>query len=224
MRINIAEFIGQAGLKEALYPGKRVVKACPQPGEFKCHCVVYDWRDPTKIRVEVKAGLSGNDLPKKDLARYPVSFQTPTFIEIDILSGQVSEHRAFLKDAEEEEEGETEGKRGSKDSKGLKKKKLSAGLASFSEAVKGAIPNLGEVVNVVVMGMKVAESAYVNVLNTFANQAERGKILASDMLSKAGSFVTKFTPPPFLKPSGDETAVYSYNREKNEPMFGMGLT
>lgn len=221
MRINIAEFIAQAGLAEPFYPGKRVVKACPQPGEFKCHCVVYDWRDPARIRVEVKAGLSGNDLPKKDLARYPVSFQTPTFIEIDIASGLVSEHRRFI--TEEEGEGEAEGKRGSSDSKGHKKK-LSAGLNSFAEAVKGAIPNAGDVVNVVVMGMKIAEDAYVNVLNSFANQAERGKILASDILAKAGSFVTKFTPPPFLKPAGDETGQYKYDRVKNEPMFGMGLT
>ena len=31
--------------------------------------------------------------------------------------------------------------------------------------------------------------------------------------------ISKFTPPPFLKPKGDENRVYKYNREKNEPMF-----
>jgi hypothetical protein len=59
---------------------------------------------------------------------------------------------------------------------------------------------------------------------TFADQAAKGKILASELMSKAGSLVTRFTPPPFLKATGTEDAVYKYDRVKNEPMFGMGLT
>jgi hypothetical protein len=223
MRINIAEFIAQAGLAEPFYPGKRIVKACPQPGEFKCHCVVYDWRDPNRIRVEVKAGLSGNDLSKKQLAFYPVSFQIPTYIEIDVASGNVSEHRRFVED--EEGEGEATEGSGSSDSKGHKKKRsLSAGLNSFAEAVKGAVPNLGTIKDVVVMGKHIAVEAYGTVLMTFADQAAKGKILASELMSKAGSLVTRFTPPPFLKATGTEDAVYKYDRVKNEPMFGMGLT
>ncbi len=84
MQVNIQEFLETCGLDEPLYPGKRVVKKLPQPGEYKSHCIVYDWRDPAKIRVEVKAGLSGRDLPAKDLKKYPISFQSPTFIEIDV--------------------------------------------------------------------------------------------------------------------------------------------
>lgn len=84
MQVNIKEFLEECGLEEQLYPGKRVVKKLPQPGEHKSHCVVYDWRDPSKIRIEVKAGLSGRDLPPKELKKYPVSFQTPTAIEIDV--------------------------------------------------------------------------------------------------------------------------------------------
>ena len=83
MQVNIQEFLKECGLDEPLYPGKRVVKKLPQPGENKSHCVVYDWRNPDKIRVEVKAGLTGKDLPLKELKKYPVSFQTPTYIEID---------------------------------------------------------------------------------------------------------------------------------------------
>ena len=62
MQVNIQKFLQTCGLDEPLYPGKRVVKKLPQPGEYKSHCVVYDWRDPNKIRIEIKAGLSGKDL------------------------------------------------------------------------------------------------------------------------------------------------------------------
>lgn len=84
MDVNIQEFLEKCGLDEPLYPGKRVVKKLPQPGEYKSHCVVYDWRDPTKIRVEVKPGLSGRDLPPQDRKKYPPGLQAPTFIELDV--------------------------------------------------------------------------------------------------------------------------------------------
>ncbi len=84
MQVNIEEFLETCGLEESLYPGKKVVKKLPQPGEYKSHCVVYDWRDPSKIRVEIKAGLSGRDLPPKELKRYPISFQSPTYIELEV--------------------------------------------------------------------------------------------------------------------------------------------
>jgi len=84
MDIDIKEFLEEAGLDEQLYPGKRVIKKLPQPGEFKSHCVVYDWRDPSKIRIEVKAGLKGRDLPPEILKKYPPSLQAPTYIEIAV--------------------------------------------------------------------------------------------------------------------------------------------
>jgi len=83
-KVNIQELLAKAGLDEPLYPGKRVVKKLPQQGQFKSHCIVYDWRDPKKVRIEVKAGLSGRDLPKKELAQYPISLQTPTFVDIAV--------------------------------------------------------------------------------------------------------------------------------------------
>lgn len=84
MDVNIQELLERCGLDEPLYPGKRVVKKLPQPGEYKSHCVVYDWRDPDKVLIEVKAGLTGRDLPPKELAKYTMSFQSPTRIEIDV--------------------------------------------------------------------------------------------------------------------------------------------
>lgn len=88
MQTDIQGFLQKAGLDEPLYPGKRVVKKLPQPGEHKSHCIVYDWRDPAKIRVELKAGLSGRDLTPKELKKYPPSLQAPTYIELDVLPHQ----------------------------------------------------------------------------------------------------------------------------------------
>lgn len=84
MQVNIQEFLQTCGLDEPLYPGKKIVRKMPQAGEYKSHCIVFDWRDPAKIRVEVKAGLSGRDLPPKELKKYPVSFQSPTYIELEV--------------------------------------------------------------------------------------------------------------------------------------------
>lgn len=84
MHVNIQEFLDTCGLNEPLYPGKRVVKKLPQAGEHKSHCIVYDWRNPEKIRIEVKAGLSGRNLDPADLRKYPISFQSPTYIELEV--------------------------------------------------------------------------------------------------------------------------------------------
>jgi hypothetical protein len=221
MLVNIQEFIDQSGLEEPFYPGKRIVKLCPQPGEFKSHCVVYDWRNPERIRIEIKAGLSGRDLPANDLVKYPVSFQAPSFIEIDVQSGEM---RTIVgKSDEEEDEGETSGSKGKSGSGGKKpaKKKhsISQSMLSFASAVEGVLPESGVVSEIVIMGLKIAENAYQSVMNRFMSQIQHAKVSASDLVAAAGKLVTKFTPPAFLKPKGDETKVYKYNREKNEVMF-----
>ena len=84
MDIDIRDFVERCNLDEPFYPGKRIVKKLPQNGEYRNHCVVYDWRDPKKIRVDVKPGLSGRDLSPKELAKYPVSLQATTYIEINV--------------------------------------------------------------------------------------------------------------------------------------------
>jgi hypothetical protein len=221
MNVNIQDFIKQAGLEEPFYPGKRVVKPCPQPGEYKSHCVVYDWHNPERIRVEVKAGLSGRDLPAKDLARYPVSFQAPTFIEIDVLTGDI---RTLSNSEAANDEGEEDGESGKTSSSGggkrpALKKPPSPSMSSFASAVEGLLPEAGKIVNMVVMGMKVAEEAYGKVMDTFFHQVQHAKIAATDLVASAGKLLSKFTPPPFLKPKGDETQVYKYDRLKNEVMF-----
>ena len=82
---TVRELLDKAGLApEEFYPGKRIVIPLRQAGEYRSHCVVYDWRNPAKITIEVKAGLTGKDLPPKELAKYPVAFQAKTLLEFDI--------------------------------------------------------------------------------------------------------------------------------------------
>lgn len=227
MRVNIKEFVEQSGLTEPFYPGKWVVKPCPQPGEFRSHCVVYDWRDPSRIRIEIKAGLSGRDLPVKELVRYPVSFQAPTFIEIDVRTGDMKtvSRKTVANDDEQDEDDESgsgsSGKSGGGGKRPAKKadKELNTSRLSFSSAVEGLLPESGKIVEIVVMGMKIAEEAFVSVAERFKSQISHAKISTTDLMAAAGKLVTKFTPPAFMKPKGDENKVYRYNREKNEPMF-----
>ena len=83
--LTVKELLDKAGLKpEEFYPGKKIVMPLKQAGEYKSHCVVYDWRNPEKIIIEVKAGLSGKDLPPEELKKYPVSLQAKTLIEFDV--------------------------------------------------------------------------------------------------------------------------------------------
>jgi hypothetical protein len=77
----------------------------------------------------------------------------------------------------------------------------------------------------VVMGMKIAKEAYESVFSQLTAQIKHAKISSTELLAKAGSMVTRVQPPSFLKPTGDETAQYSYDREKNadigmRPGFG----
>lgn len=221
MQVNIKEFVEQAGLEEPFYPGKRVVKLCPQPGEFKSHCVVYDWRNPSLIKIEIKAGLTGRDLPANDLYNYPVSFQAPTFIEIDVKSGEMRtlSHTQSSDDDDEDTDTGSKGKSGG-GGKRPAKKSLLRSMQSFASAVEGLLPENGTISRMVIMGKTMAEEAYESVLEKFFIQVEHAKISATELMAAAGKLVTKFTPPAFLKPKGDEDKVYKYNREKNEVMFG----
>ena len=218
MRIDIKKFLKDTGLEERFYPGKRLIKKCIAGGEYKSHAIVYDWRSPDLIHVEVKPGLSGQDLPKKELAKYPASLQTRTFFEIDVKSGEVTKY------SDDEEESEGKGKSGG--GKSPAKTKLEdkgASLSSFMKAVEGAVPEAGELKRAVVMGMEIAKEAFAPVLDAFIAQADKAKIVSSDILSKAGKYITKCTPPAFLEAKGNEDIAYSYNRERNESMFGMNL-
>ncbi|MBX2833572.1 MAG: hypothetical protein KTR28_01225 [Micavibrio sp.] len=211
MKVNVKEFLEESGITEAFYPGKRLVHSCKQAGEYKNHCVVLDWRDPSKIRIEVKAGMIGKDLTPDKLKYYPVSLQTPTYVDIEVVN-----------DNKEDEDGEeTSGKSGKGGSSGGQKKKkkslseISRMTEAFGSALKGKIPEAGKIVEMVVMGTKIAADAYANVMGKLSHGIQHAKISTTDMLAQAGKFVTKYTPPSYMKPSGDENATYKYDREKN---------
>jgi hypothetical protein len=209
MQVNVQEFLSEAGITEAIYPGKRFVKTCRQAGDYKSHCVILDWRNPEKLRIEIKAGLSGKDLEPAKLKYYPVCFQTPTYVEIELVNDN---------DDESEEEGKATGKSGG-GGKAPAKKTLDdmkqVAMQAFGDVTEGKIPEVGKIVEMVVMGMQIASEAYANVMGTLALQISHAKISATDLLAKAGDFVTRYTPPSFMKPKGDETAKYKYDRQKN---------
>ena len=212
MQVNVKEFLDQSGITEAFYPGKRLVHTCRQPGEYRSHCVVLDWRNPDKILIEVKAGLSGRDLEPKKLKYYPVSFQTPTYVDIEVVNDNG--------DKEDEDGEKTSGKSGSsggggkKPARSLESLKMMASDA-FGSVSEGKIPELGKIKEMVVLGTKIAAEAYGNVMGKLANGIAHAKVSTTDMLAQAGKFVTKYTPPSFMKPTGDEQANYKYDREKN---------
>jgi len=112
MKLNIKEFLKESGIKEPFYPGKRLVRQCVQTGEFKSHSVVLDWRESEKVRIDIRAGVNGLTLPNDKLKKYPVSFQSPTYVVIEVSNDDV------------EDEDETEGKKGKSGGggKGNKKK------------------------------------------------------------------------------------------------------
>lgn len=215
MKVNIKEFLDESGVTEAFYPGKRLVHACRQPGEFKSHSVVFDWRIPETIRIEVQAGLTGKKLDHKALRAYPLSFQTPTFIDIEVLNDNKSSR------AKEEGEDGKSSAQGSGSGGGVQpaKKPLSSmklmASEAFGDVMHGKIPAYGKIVEMVIMGTKIAAQAYGNVLGVFSTQIQHAKISATDLLAQAGDFVTKYTPPGFMRPTGDEDKVYRYDREKN---------
>lgn len=208
MQVNVKQFLEESGITEPFYPGKRLVHGLQQAGDYKSHCVVLDWRDPSKIRIEVKAGLTGKDLEPSRLKYYPVMFQTPTYVDIEVVNDN----------KEDEEEGKSSS--GSSGSGGLKQKKSLSdaklmAASAFGSVVEGKVPELGKIVEMVVMGTKLAAEAYAGAMDKLAQGISHMKISTTDMLAQAGKFITKYTPPAFMKPSGDETAEYKYDREKN---------
>jgi len=86
---------------------------------------------------------------------------------------------------------------------------------AFGNVMEGKVPELGKIVEMVVMGTQIAADAYANVMGNLAHGLAQAKVSTTDMLAQAGKFVTKYTPPSFMKPTGDEQATYSYDREKN---------
>lgn len=211
MQVNVKKFLEDADIKETLYPGKRIVKPCKQVGEYKNHCVVVDWRDPETIKIDVRPGLSGKQLAPEMIKKYPVSFQMPTTVKIDVTN-----------DNDDSDEDEKKGKGGKGDSgsggKKMKKKSLEdidMIASKFGDSAEGQIPEKGTLKEMVIMGMQIAKEGFQNAFQELTRQIAHGHIVATEVLSKAADIVKRVQPPSFLEPKGDETEKYKYDREKN---------
>ncbi len=230
MLVDVQKFLDYADIKEALYPGKRLVKPCKQIGQYKNHCVVLDWRDPDVIRIDIKPGLKGKHLAPEVIKEYPVCFQTPTYVKIEVVNDSESDNYDEKEDEEGKgDEGKSKGKSG-KSGGGKEKQPTRKKLedivqiaARFGESVEGKIPSLGKIKEMVVMGKEIAKESFAVAFAELTRQIKHAKISATEILAKAADLVTKVTPPSFLKPTGDETITYKYDREKNADI-GIGMS
>lgn len=214
MQVNIQELISETGLDEKLYSGKRVVKKYMQPGEFKSHCVVFDWRSEI-LRVELKAGLSGKALDLKDLKNYPVSYQAPTFIEL------IAKNDNIVEDEDEGEEG-SKGKSGGGGKKPTTKKleDSEVSLSAFDKVTTGDLTEMAEITKFVVMGKELAQEAYAQAFENFKVQLHQVKVMAMDIMKGVGDVIKKATPGGGLQAKGDESIKYKYDTEKTASLFG----
>ncbi len=219
--VKIKEFLNNADIKEALYPGKRIVKSCKQIGEYKNHCVVIDWRDPETIKIDIKPGLSGKHLAPEILKKYPVCFQSATHVEIKVTNDNDEKE-------DEDEEGKSTGKSsGGGGKKPIKKKKLEdidLIASRFGDSAEGSIPISGKITEMMVMGIKIAKEAFSSAFQELTKQIKHAKITATEILAKSIDMVTRVAPPSYIEPKGDETIKYNYDRDKNADIgFKMSL-
>lgn len=211
VQVNIQELVRETGLDENIYPGKKLVKKYAQPGEFKSHCVVFDWRSDV-LRVELKAGLNGRDLDLSDLKNYPVSYQAPTFIEL------ISDEVEAKDDEDEEGKGKASGGGGKKPATRLEDSDLS--LSAFEKVTEGLIPEMAEIQKFVVMGKELAQEAFVQAFENLKEQLHQTKVMAMDIMKNVGDTIKKVTPGGGLDAKGNESINYKYDAEKTAALFG----
>ena len=210
MQVNVAELLESSDLKEPVYPGKKYVKKYVIPGQFKSHCVIFDWRSED-LRLEVKAGSSGRNLDFKDLKNYPVCFQARTYLDIE-----------FDNDNEDEDETAS-GKGGGGGKKPAKKKGLDgveSSISAFGEAMDGALPDEGKIKKFVVMGKELAKEAFAKAFENLKTQLSQTKIMVMDLMKDVGNVIQRATPGGGLDAKGNENIKYKYDSERNGPMFG----
>lgn len=211
MQVNVKELVEAAGKDLSLYPGKKLVVKYQQPGEYKSHCVTMDWRTDT-LRVDLRAGLTGRQLEAKDLTKYPVSFQAPTYFELEPVND--------LEDDEDEEEGKGKSGGGGRKPAEDKLEDDDLSLSAFDKVTEGEVPEKGDISKFVVMGKELAQEAFASAYESFKEQLQQTKIMALDIMKSATDMVQKATPGGGLEAKGNETVNYKYDNDKNAPLFG----
>ena len=87
--ITAEDFLKKTGMEEPMAPGMIKYKHVTGDKEGGSYTVVYDWRSNLdKIRVEVRAGLTGKNPPKEELKNYAVWLQTQNYLELDLTETQ----------------------------------------------------------------------------------------------------------------------------------------
>ncbi len=217
MQVNIQELVRETGLDENIYPGKKLVKKYVQPGEFKSHCMVFDWRSDN-LRIELKAGLTGRPLDLSDLKNYPVSYQAPTFIE---LVSDVANAKEIHDEEDEDEEGK--GKSGSGGGKKPVMKELEdseLSLSAFDKVTEGDIPQTATIEKFVVMGKEIAQEAFATAFENLKEQLHQTKVMAMDIMKGVSDVIQRVTPSGGLEAKGNENIQYKYDVEKTAALFG----
>lgn len=214
MQVNIQKLVEETGLNEKLYPGKKLVKKYVQPGEYKSHCVAFDWRSSDLLRIELKAGLTGRDMDLKDLKNYPVSYQAPTYLEL-ITSDKMDE----VED-EEETEGKSSGGGGGKKPAAKKLEDSALSLNAFEKVTDGEIPESGKIEKFVVMGKELAQESYAQAFENLKEQLHQTKVMAMDVMKNVTDIIKKATPGGGLEAKGNESVKYKYDSEKTAGLFG----
>ncbi len=212
MRLNITDLLTTLGFSnETLYWGKKLVLPLAQPGSFKSHSVVANWAEPRRVRIDVRAGLSGKQLTGKDLGQYPLQLQSETFFDFQVDTDGTDDKKG--------KSGTSSG--GSGGGAGMRKKQSDHLSGFFAQAQNTDIPTHATLVKGVVMGMEIGKEALQSVFTLFCDQVRAAKVLTTDLLAAAGKTITRYTPPAFMSPRGDEQKTYTYDRTKNEVMFGV---
>ena len=215
MIVDIKDLIRQAGKEEQFYPGKRILKRYTVPGEFKSHCVVFDWQTDI-LKVELKAGLSGKNLDPKELKNYPVSYQAATYLEL------VAENDDDIEDEDEDETSGSKGKSGGggKKPKQRKLEDSDLSLSAFDKATDGQVADKATIKKFVVMGKELAQEAYAQAFTNFKEQLAQTKVMAMDIMKDIGNIIQKATPGGGLEAKGNESVKYKYDVEKTSGLFG----
>ena len=172
MQLNVKEFLAQAGVTEPFYPGKRLVQSYRQPGEYKSHCVVLDWRNPDKIRIEIKAGFVGRNLEPQKLKYYPVCFQSPTYVDVEIVNNNENKKE----EEDDDEKGKSSSGKGGSGGRKPAKKSLkdmkNIMSTAFESVIEGSIPEFGKIIDMMVMGTEIAKESFGKVMGALADQME----------------------------------------------------
>lgn len=82
------DFLQKTGLTEPLVPGMAIYKRKVSEDRYKSFCMLWDWRDRRKIRVEVIAGTDGVLPDRRELKKYALFLQAANHMEINLAEGE----------------------------------------------------------------------------------------------------------------------------------------